>query len=305
MKLLVMGGTSFVSKAFAMYAIKKGYTVDIFTRGRTAVDYEGVNQHLVGDRRNEEDIKKLITEAYDYVVDVNPYFEEDVRLLCEALDTSQLKRYVMCSTASVYMAPEGGKPLTEDSPRGFDAAFGGDYGLNKMKAEDYLLAQDVPVTIFRPTYIYGEYNNIYRDAFLFDSIESGHINVLEDGCKIGFIYIGDLVRTMESCFEVPESINQAYNVSHPEPLSWSRWLKAGIDAVGKKPNVTICTDPMIEETGKRIFPFGQGDIEVTVDKLSQDGLYTPNTPFEEGIKNAYDWYQKEGQSIWMRGKFEL
>lgn len=305
MNILVMGGTTFVSKCFAMYAIEKGYTVDIFTRGKRKLDYEGVNQHLIGDRKNIEDLKRLITKPYDYVVDVSAYYEEDVQKLCQVLDTSKLKRYVFCSTMSVYMQPKEGELLKEDSPRGFDEFFGGAYGENKAKAEDYLMEQDIPVTIFRPAYIYGEYNNIFRDGYLFESIERGKINVLEDKYSVQFVYIWDLVKSFESCFHNDKSINQAYNVTNPTRINWSEWVEMGFYATGKKCEVEVYTEDMIEESDKEVFPFESGEIYGSVEKLKRDGLFVPNTDMREGLKNAYEWYKNNGQDTINRGIFDI
>lgn len=300
-----MGGTAFVSKCFAMHAIEKGYTVDIFTRGRLKVDYLGINEHLIGDRKNTDDLKRLVTKSYDYVVDFSAYFEEDIAKLSEVLDRTNLKRYVFCSTCSVYMAPKEGKVLNEEYPRGMDEYFGGEYGYNKMKAEDYLINSGVPYTIFRPTYIYGEYNYVFRDAYLFDSIERGKVNVLEDKCEVQFVYVRDLAKTFESCFHIEASINQAYNLANPKPINWSTWLDAGFYATGKTADVCVYTDEMLDEAGVRIFPFGNADIKFSIQKLKDHGLYVPDTEFKEGLKSAYEWYKTVDSSVITRGKFEL
>lgn len=305
MNILVMGGTSFVSKCFAMFAIDMGYTVDIFTRGNIEVDYEGVNEHLIGDRKDTENLKKIITKAYDYIVDISAYFEEDVKMLCEVLDTSQLKRYVLCSTCSVYMMPPAGQTITEESPRGFDAIFGGDYGYNKMKAEDYLMEKDIPVTIFRPTYIYGEYNNVFRDAYLFESIENGKVNTLEDVCPVQFVYVWDLVKTFESCFHVDASINQAYNVTNPLPIRWSNWIEAGFYATGKEAEICIYTEEMVENSEVQIFPFGNADVLFSTDKLKKHGLFVPNTTIKDGLKKTYNWYKTVGPSVITKRRFDI
>lgn len=305
MRILVMGGTSFVSKAFAMYAIEKGYTVDIFTRGQTEVDYTGVNLHHKGDRHSQKDLKQLGSIPYDFIVDVNAYTEEDVKLLVNALDTSNLKRYVLCSTVSVYKTPEVGATIAEDFPTGYDEAFGGDYGYNKFKAEQFLLSSDIDTTIFRPTYIYGEYNDVYRDAFLFDSIERGRITVLKDECQVQFIYVKDLAKTFESSFHVESAVNQAYNLAHSELIKWSEWTQAGIDAVGKTPEIEVHSWEEAMKAPKQLFPFASVDLKLSTDKLKADGLYVPQTNFATGIKKAYDWYCTIDRALVKKRRFEL
>jgi nucleoside-diphosphate-sugar epimerase len=52
MDVLIMGGTNFVSKSLAKYLILQKYTVDVFTRGNKLLDYIGVKNHIIGDRKN-------------------------------------------------------------------------------------------------------------------------------------------------------------------------------------------------------------------------------------------------------------
>lgn len=305
MNMLIMGGTSFVGKCFAIHAISKGYTVDIFTRGNNIVDYNGVNNHLIGDRKNLNDLKRLITKKYDYIVDFSAYFEEDMQLLCDVLDKSSIKRYVFCSTCSVYISPVAGKTLDENYPRGMDALFGGDYGFNKMKAEDYLMSTDIPYTIFRPVYIYGEYNYIFREAFLFDSIERGKITTIEDIYDAQFVYVMDLAKTFESCLDVDTSINQAYNLANPKSISWSELVATAIYATDKPAEVHVYSEEMIKESPTQVFPFVNAEMIFDISKLSRDGLYVPNTDLKDGLKNAYNWYKTVGSSVITRGKFDL
>ena len=63
MKILIMGGTKFVSRALAMYLIEKGHEVSIFTRNKAAVDYTGIAKHYIGDRRVLADLRQLDLNA--------------------------------------------------------------------------------------------------------------------------------------------------------------------------------------------------------------------------------------------------
>lgn len=305
LNILVMGGTSFVSKVFAMYAIELGYTVDIFTRGKNEIDYEGVRNHIVGDRHSKEDLLQVNAYVYDYIVDINAYTKDDVKLLAENVQKHNLKRYVLCSTASVYMAPEKEQMISEQSPVGYDAFFGGDYGLNKLEAEEYLFASDIDTTVFRPTYIYGEHSNVYREAFLFDSIKRGRITVLEDSCHVNFIYVKDLVKCFESCFHVAASVNQAYNLANDEKITWSTWLKAGLDACGEDVEVKTYRWEDAKNLEDQVFPFAGVDMLLDTQKLKAHGLHVPKTTFSTGIKNAFEWYQSVDPSVVDKRRFEL
>lgn len=52
MKLLVLGGSEFVSGALSKYLISKGYIVDVLTRGIKSLGYNGYNKHIKCDRKD-------------------------------------------------------------------------------------------------------------------------------------------------------------------------------------------------------------------------------------------------------------
>lgn len=77
MKLLVLGGSEFVSEALSKYLISKGYSVDILTRGIKSLSYSGYNKHIKCDRKDINNMKsQLNDEAYDYVFDISAYTED-------------------------------------------------------------------------------------------------------------------------------------------------------------------------------------------------------------------------------------
>lgn len=63
--------------------------------------------------------------------------------------------------------------LIENDEIGFNKNWG-NYGVDKRKVELLLLTEfkmrNLPILIFRPTYIYGEGNNLYRESYFFQRI---------------------------------------------------------------------------------------------------------------------------------------
>ncbi|KIE23666.1 hypothetical protein LK08_29165 [Streptomyces sp. MUSC 125] len=58
MRLLVIGGTVFLGKAFVAGALARGWEVTTFHRGRSGADLPGV-ETITGDRENEADLARL------------------------------------------------------------------------------------------------------------------------------------------------------------------------------------------------------------------------------------------------------
>ena len=68
MRLLIIGGTSFLGRAAAVQALRRGDTVTTFNRGKSAPDVEGV-EALRGDRDDESALDQLNGREFDGVVD--------------------------------------------------------------------------------------------------------------------------------------------------------------------------------------------------------------------------------------------
>jgi nucleoside-diphosphate-sugar epimerase len=292
-EILVMGGTEFVSSSLAKHLIDKGYTVDIFTRGMKPVRFEGVRYHIKGDRKSAKDLKTALwNKKYDYVFDISAYTKEDVEKLVGSLNKDKLKKYIFCSSGAVYNASN--EMIKEDFPRGENANWGV-YGRDKKEAEDYLLSmwesEKLPVVIFRPTYIYGEGNNLYRESYLFDRVTTGlAIPIPSGNTKTQFIHISDLVKSFESAMFCNAAIGKAYNITHPEIVSWEHWACVGAHAAGKEAEIKKIDlkDQIIKE--REFFPFRDVTYLLDTRRADRDVLYMPILDLEKGMARTYKWY---------------
>ena len=291
MKILVMGGTEFVSSSLTKYLLSKGYIVDIFTRGIKPIKYDRIRNHLKGNRKSIEDLKVNIShESYDYIFDISAYVKEDVEKLIAILNKENLKRYIFCSSGAVYIPSD--EIVPEDFTRGENANWGS-YGLDKKKAEDYLLRlweeEKFPVTIFRPTYIYGEDNNLYRETYLFDRITKGLDLPIPNGNEAThFIYISDLVKVFESAIHEDETIGKAYNVTYPEIVTWQQLVEIAMKVVNRE--VTIKKVDNEKVNVREYFPFRNVTYLLDTKKAEKDGLYMPQIDLSDGLELAFKWY---------------
>lgn len=296
-RILVMGGTEFVSKALVVHLISKGYEVDILTRGKRVIDYEGVHNHYICNRKNKNELFNTLNEIeYDYVFDISAYTEEDVRILTSVINPKRLKRYVFCSSGAVYKSSES--RLAETAETGYNPNWG-QYGEDKKNAEDYLIQlykiKGFPIIIFRPPYIYGEGNNLYREAFLFERIQSKlPIPYPGDGnTLVQFIHIDDLVNVFSSTIFNENSIGQVYNLANSEQVSWGQLIKTAISVLEQEvPKVQISTTKMNEigVVPREFFPFRDNTFLMSTEKLKNSGLYSPKINLKDGLIKTYQWY---------------
>ena len=182
-KVLITGGTTFVSKYAALYFKEHNYDVYVLNRN-TKPQVEGVT--LIEGNRHELG-KKLKAIHFDVVADITAYDAADIIDLYEALGS--FDQYIMISSSAVY--PENGvQSLKEDSRMAVNK-FWGKYGTDKIDAEKCLLERVPDAYILRPPYLYGSMNNVYREAFVFECAKKDRKFYLpKDGeMKLQFFHI--------------------------------------------------------------------------------------------------------------------
>ena len=153
MRILVLGGTLFLSKAVATEAVRRGHDVTCACRGTSGAVPDGAT-HLPVDRN--EPLPDL--GAYDAVVDVGRH-PSRVRAAVEAVPDAH---WVFVSTISVYAenATPGGHPgaTPEHAPIHEDVDLAVDmeaYGPMKVSCEQAVLAGAASAMVIRPGLIVG------------------------------------------------------------------------------------------------------------------------------------------------------
>jgi 2'-hydroxyisoflavone reductase len=168
MRILILGGTSFVGRAIVDEARETGADVTLFCRGRTGPEVFPDLPRRIGDR-DAGDYAALGDDVWDAVVDVSGYVPRHVRQASDAIG-EQVGRYLFISSNAVYR-PGCGPGSDEDAPRlpaeRDTEQIGADtYGPLKVACEDDLLARfGQRATIVRPGVVAGPYDN--QDLFTY------------------------------------------------------------------------------------------------------------------------------------------
>ena len=283
-KILVTGGTVFVSRYIAEYYVSKGYEVYVLNRN-TKEQPEGVNL-IQADRHNLGSV--LQGYHFDVVID-NGYTSEDVGLLLDALNSYD--DYVFISSSAVY--PEYcEQPFREDAKVGLNK-YWGMYGTNKIEAENVLISRNKNAYIIRPPYLYGRLNNVYREAFVFDCAMLDRCFYLpKDGeMKLQFFHMEDMCRFIDVLLEKkPEQ--HIYNVGNSEAISVREWVDMCYSVVGKTPEFkNVFAD--IEQ--RKYFSFV--DYEYYLDVSKQHELMPDVKDLYEGLKEAFIWYKDNSDKV--------
>lgn len=131
-KVLITGGTVFVSRYIAEYYVKKHY--DVYVLNRNSKKQSKGIKLIQADRHN---LGNLLRDFHFDVVIDTAYTSDDVEKLLAALDSYE--DYILISSSAVY--PENlSQPFKEDSPVGVNN-YWGKYGIDKIEASEKVYLQ--------------------------------------------------------------------------------------------------------------------------------------------------------------------
>lgn len=283
-KVLITGGTVFVSRYIAEYYVAKGYEVYVLNRN-TREQSKGV--HLIQADRHHIGTA-LRSLHFDAVIDT-AYTSKDVELLLDALDSYE--EYIFISSSAVY--PEYGvQPFKENSPLAVNK-YWGKYGTDKIEAEETLLKRNLSAYILRPPYLYGPMNNVYREAFVFDcALADRPFYLPKDGqMKLQFFHIHDLCKLIDILLE-NKPTEHIFNVGNKETISIRDWVTLCYDVVGKQAEFVSVSD----DTEQRNY-FSFYNYEYYLDVTKQYELLENVTTLYTGLKESLAWYINHSDQV--------
>lgn len=277
-KVLITGGTVFVSRYVAEYYVKKGYEVYVLNRNHSTqsagVKLLQADRHALG--------SMLRSLHFDVIFDMTAYTAADVNDLLDA--AGSYDDYILLSSSAVY--PENApQPFTEETPAGPNR-FWGKYGIDKIAAEEALTKRNPNAYILRPPYLYGPMNNVYREAFVFEcALKERTFYLPQDGrIKLHFFHVQDLCLFMDMLLtQKPEQ--RIFNVGNSETISIRDWVTLCYRTAGKTASF-VSVSPETEQ--RKYFSFY--DYEYRLDTRKQAELLPVTKSLEEGLQESFDWY---------------
>ena len=164
--------------------------------------------------------------------DVN---RDGTKNLLEAALNKGVKHFVHLSTAEIYGDATG--LVTEEFPFKFT---GNEYNKTKIEAEKVcwdFVEKGLPITIFRPSIIYGPFSKNWSVKFanMFIQGDWGVFEKYGEG-KCNLVYVDDLVKAIVHALDLPEkSKGQAFNICGPEVVTWNEYFSKLNDAMALPP----------------------------------------------------------------------
>jgi 2'-hydroxyisoflavone reductase len=178
MRILIVGGTSFVGRAVAWAALNNGHDVTVINRGQTPSDLPDTVTRLVGDRHG--DMSALADVSFDVTVDAIAFRPADVDVLAAALG-KRGGHHIQISSVSAYEDPpnegatEETATLWDDATLARDAEVTGEtYGPLKAACERAATEHfGDQLTIVRPTFVIGSHDATLRFPYWVERLRVG------------------------------------------------------------------------------------------------------------------------------------
>jgi len=284
LKVLFFGGTRFVGKALVSRLLSKGHEIFVFTRGNLPVPKNVT--HLSGDRSKDEDMKKISDYTFDLIVDSSGRKLEDTQRLLRFSGLPTF-RFIYISSAGVYENTQF-FPVGEDSPIDIESRH-----IGKAKTESWLMAEGIPFTSFRPTYIYGPGNYNPIEKWFFDRITNGRsIPVPLDGQVITQLgHVSDLAEAISKSLQTDKAINQIYNCSGSKAITFKGLIETAILATGNKVSdfdLRSFDPSKLDPKARKLFPLRLTNFFTDISKIKKDLSWAPKYNLLDGLIDSYE-----------------
>ncbi len=296
MRILVLGGTSFVGRAIVEDALARGHEVTLFSRGKTGAVLFPEVERRVGDRESG-DYSALEGGSWDATVDVSGYIPRHVEQAAQALGDGA-GRYLFISTGSVYDKDAAGEQMTEQTPRlaperGTEEITGATYGPLKVACEDDVLSTyGDRATIVRPGIVAGPYDPTDRFTYWVRRASRGGVVALPGRLDqpVQVVDSRDLARLCVQLLE--DDRGGIYNAVGPgQPTTMGELIQACAAGAGTTVEV-VPVDPDAATLPLLLPP----DYEVMFLRArdAADAAGMTATPLEQTARDTLAWDRERG-----------
>ena len=306
LRVLVIGGTQFMGREIVARLVQRGHQVAVLHR-RAEHDLGAQVRNVQADRADLDRVAAVLgAERFDAVIDLAYDMErgttpEQVEATARAC-RADLQRYVFMSSIAAYGPGLGHREdaalVSDDSPNV--------YAQHKAGAERRLFrmhaASGFPVTTFRPPFVHGPRQPIYREQFFWDRLLDRRPIILPDAGELptSWAFASDVAEACVRAVELPEAAGQAFNIGHTEPTSQRAFVELLAKVAGIEPVLVPVPRTTIQAAGGQVMGrnlyFGEfidlpPHTEV-IEKVTRL-LGVTLTPFAAALAEGFAWYRTQ------------
>jgi nucleoside-diphosphate-sugar epimerase len=306
MRVLVTGGNRYIGLDLVFELARRGHDVTLINSHVAPLPDRARRIHA--DRRVPGEFKKALADhrdAFDVVFDNTAFVLADLEPMLE-LFAGRVSQYVFTSSQAVYRRSFV-QPLHEHFAR--HAADDDDprkaYGVGKVRCEDLLLdlaqREGFPATCLRVGHTLGPRSpQPTRDPAFFARLEAGRPILIpgEGFAALQLVHINDVARLMASLIGNERVKGQAYNVSGAQVTSIVGVVNLIARAMGVQPRIVEVPMELARKQRPPLVHWGEavtGTALLSIDKALRDIDWTPRFGIEDGFRDSYAWYVREGR----------
>lgn len=322
MNVGITGGNGFIGSQLIELLLREGHSVTCLVRKTSNLQWI---EHLpvsflCGDVRDPDSLADFTTERDllfhcaglvkgkpEELVEANA---EGTGSLLEAVrkNSPSIRRFVFVSSQEAAGLIGGSEPWSEEVPPEPKTAYGKSKARGEEVCRDYAL--DVPVTIVRPSPVYGPRD---RETFVFFKMVSNGIGMVPNPeTRVSVIYSGNLTYGIYQSALSEKSAGGTYFLADDDVLTWQSLNRLIGDALGKQPR-QLRIPPFLLKTVAAFSEFFAGlagkasivnrdkismlvhpNLVVSNEKAKRDFGYRQQTPIEEAIGKTAAWYREHG-----------
>jgi nucleoside-diphosphate-sugar epimerase len=306
MRVLVIGGTQFMGREIVQRLVRRGHLVTVLHR-RDHHDLGPEVRNVQADRSDLATVSRVLREHhFEAVFDM--VYDWEKGTTASQVDAAarscgdELHRYVFMSSIAAYGPGldhrESDALAPDDAPNPYvQQKASSERALFRMHADS-----GFPVTTFRPPFVHGPRQPLYREQFFWDRFRDGRPIVLPDGGDgpMQWAFVADVAEACVRALEVPEAAGEAFNIAHVEPLTQRGFVEALARTAGAKPTLVPVPRARIQAAGGRVVGdnlyFGEfldlpPHTEI-VEKAPRLLGVTP-TSFEAALRAGFAWYEAQ------------
>ena len=252
-KILIIGGTYFLGKAFKELMLEEGGTeLTLLHRSKSA---DPNVKEITADRHDAQALQRIPHEHYDAIVDFCAYQKGDIESLLENInaDTDQ---YIFISTSDVYKRGTG--TVQDEEAELEDRDFGGEVGayiLGKVSLEREIAgacaAKGCKYTVLRPVFIFGEDNYAPREDIFFQWIDKAGQIIYPVGADGEFqlAYVKDVANAIKLVIANKDAYDKAFNVCEDKMYTYESFAELLRKATQKDFTIAEVSVDTVNEKG--------------------------------------------------------
>lgn len=311
MRALVTGGNRYIGLDLVFELARRGHEVTVVNSHEAPLPDGARRIHC--DRTQPGALAAALAphrDDFDAIFDHTAYQPADMAPLIE-LFAGRVQHYVFTSSQAVYRRSYV-QPLRETSRR--HAPDNADpraaYGVGKVQCEDHLFQlcekDRLPVTILRVGHTLGPRSPVAeRDPALFARIEAGRPILIpaEGYAALSLVHTRDVARLMASLLGAEKVKGEAYNVTSCEVTTIVGVIHLVARAMGTTASIVEVPMELARRQRPPLLHWGEGTggtAILSVEKALRDIDWTPEFGIEDGYRDSYGWYVREG-----RGRYEF